>query len=78
MQNPTEMKRHFSLKICVGEDMVVKYVIVVEVTKITTSTEDNQANKIGVEEDVAREVVDRITTISNVTNVTNVGNYAKD
>ena len=77
MQNPTQLKRHFSLKIGVGEDMVVEDVMVVEVTKITTSTEDNQANKTGVAEDVAREVVDRITTILNVTNVTNRGTMRK-
>ena len=71
MQNPKEMKRNFSLKIGMGEDMVVEDVMVVEVTKITTSTEDSQANKTGVAEDVARKVVGRITTISNVTNITN-------
>ena len=77
MQNPTETKRHFSLKIGVGEDMVVEDVMVVEVTKITTSTEDSQANKTGVAEDMARKVVGRITTISNVTNVTNMGTMRK-
>ncbi|CAI8587607.1 unnamed protein product [Vicia faba] len=56
-ENPTETEMHFSLKIGVGEDMVVEDVMVVEVTKITTSTEDSQANKTGVVEDVAKEVV---------------------
>ena len=77
MQNPTKMKNHFSLKIGVGEDTVVEDVMVVEVTKITTSTEDNQANKTGVAGDVAREVVDRTTTTSNVTNATNRGTMRK-
>ena len=41
MQNTTETKRNFSMKIGVGEDMVVEDVMVVEVTKITTSIEDS-------------------------------------
>ena len=58
MQNLTETKRHFSLKIGVGGDMAVEDVMVVEVTKITTSTEESPPNKTGMAEDVAREVVD--------------------
>ena len=69
MQNPTETKRNFSMKIGVGEDMVVEDVMVVEVTKITTSTEEGQAKKIGVAEDVVKEVVVRIIPTSNATSV---------
>ena len=72
-QKPTETKMDISLKIGVGEDMVVEDIMVAEVTKLTTSTEDSQANKIGLVEDVAKKVVGRITTISTVTNVTNRG-----
>ena len=73
MQNPIETKRHFTIIIGLGEDMVVADVMVVEVTKITTSTEESPPNKTGMAEDVAREVVDRITTTLNVTNATNMG-----
>ena len=72
-KNPPETKRHFSLKIGVGEDVVVEVVMVVEVFKVATSREDSQASKIGVAEDVVKEVVERITPTSSVTNVTNRG-----
>ena len=73
VHNPTETKRHSSLKIGVVEDVAVEDVMVVEVTRITISKEDSRANKIGVVEDVDKEVVGRTTPMSNVTNVTSRG-----
>jgi aromatic ring hydroxylase len=43
--------------------------VMVEVVEVVTSREDSQASKIGVAEDVVKEVVGRTTPTSNVTSV---------
>ena len=52
-----ETKEHCFLKTFVGEDVAVEDVMVVGVIKKTNLKEDNRANKIGVTEDVVKEVV---------------------
>ena len=49
--------------------MDVEVVTVVEVVEVATLKEDNRANKIGVAEDVVKEVVVRIIPTSNATSV---------
>ena len=49
--------------------MDVEVVTVVEVVEVATSKEDIRANKIGVAEDVVKEVVVRIIPTSNATSV---------
>lgn len=49
--------------------MVVEDVTVVEMVEATTSREDSRANKIGVAEDVVKEVVGRTIPTLNATSV---------
>src|ERR1044072_5800573 len=77
-RNLAETKTHSSLKTSVGEGVAVEDVMVVEVIKTTTSKKDNQANKIGVTEDVVKEVVEQTTQTLNVTNATNRGTMRRN
>ncbi|KAI5444882.1 hypothetical protein KIW84_013236 [Lathyrus oleraceus] len=55
-RNKSKTKRYSFLKTFEEEDVVVEDVTVVEVVEAATSTEDSRSSKIGVAEDVVKEV----------------------
>ncbi|KAI5445068.1 hypothetical protein KIW84_013357 [Lathyrus oleraceus] len=55
-RSKSKTKRHSFLKIFEEEDVVVEDVTMVEVVEAATSREDSRASKIGVAEDVVKEV----------------------
>ncbi|KAI5421061.1 hypothetical protein KIW84_044773 [Lathyrus oleraceus] len=67
----SKKKKYSFLKIFEEEDVVVEDVTVVEVVEASTSREDSRASKIGVAEDVVKEVVGRTIPTLNATSVAN-------
>ena len=63
------MKRYFFLKTFEEEDVVVEVKTVVEVVEAATSREDSRTNKIGVAEDMVKEVAGRTTPTLSATSV---------
>ena len=66
------MKRYSFLKNLEEEDVVVEVETVVEVVEAATPREDSQTNKIGVAEDVVKELVGRTTPTSKAISVRNM------
>ena len=68
-RSKSKTKRYSFLKIFEEEDVVVEDVTVVEVVEAATSREDSRVSKIGVAEDVVKEVVGRTIPTLNATSV---------
>ncbi|KAI5410118.1 hypothetical protein KIW84_055560 [Lathyrus oleraceus] len=68
-RSKSKTKRYFFLKTFEEEDVVVEDVTVVEVVEAATSREDSRVSKIGVAEDVVKEVVGRTIPTLNATSV---------